>query len=128
MDVFVSKIGVPKKFRNGRIYGGNSFNTTNQYEQSEQLTATRHFETGRIKYETLDPRTITIPFEESFDNIPTISELKVYRMVLKYGIWIVQDVLHHFDSEEWYTLDGFTVVIDDSEDMEDVILNYNFTE
>jgi hypothetical protein len=127
-DVFVSEIGVPKKARNGKIFSGNSFAVTNQFQtSSEGGGGQRHFETGRIVYETGDSRSITVPFTESFDNTPVLSEFKIYRMVFRYGYWSIHDVVHHFDSEAWYDLDEFSVIIDDTEDMEGVILNYNFT-
>lgn len=129
-DVFISELGVPRKYRNGKIYSGNSFNVTNQYQtSSEGGVGQRHIETGRVVYTVTDSRTITIPFVESFNTTPVLVELKVYRVEpLISGKWVIQDVLYYLDKDSFSDEDGFEIFIDDSESMEGVILNYNFTE
>ena len=45
------------------------------------------------------------------------------------GKWIMQDVLHYFDDDEdWSLTIGFSLFIDNSEDLEGVIIDYCFTE
>ena len=128
-DIFVSEVAVPKRYRNGKTYGGNSFNTTNSFEVSNIGGGQRHVETGRIEYETGDSRTITIPFVDAFERIPVLVEIKIYRIVpISGGRYVLQDVLYYLDTDTFSSLTGFELFIDDSEDMGGVILNYNFTE
>jgi len=128
-DIFVREIGVPRQYRNGKTYGGNSFNTTNSFEVSEIGGGGRHIETGRIEYETGDSRTITIEFIDAFERIPVLVSLEIYRIVpLGAGGWTFQDVLKKLNAATFSSETGFEIVIDDSEDMEGVIMNYNFTE
>ena len=128
-DIFVSQTAVPKRYRNGKIYGCNSFDSTNFFEVSEIGGGGRHVETGRIEYETGDSRTIAIPFVEDFERIPVLVEIKIYRIVsIGGGKYVLQDVLYYLDTNTFSSLIGFELFIDDSEDMEGVILNYNFTE
>lgn len=128
MNVFVSQNGVPRTFRNKRIYGGNSFNTSNIYETNEAVNR-RHTEAARLTYETGDSRDIVVTFVENFTTIPVLQGLKIYRIVvLVSGKWVLQDVLHYLDQDSFSDETGFELFIDDSEDMEGVILNYSFTE
>ena len=128
-DIFVSQTAVPKRYRNGKIYGGNSFDSTNFFEVSEIGGGGRHIETGRIEYETGDSRTITIPFVDAFERVPVLVEIKIYRIFpIGGGKYVLQDVLYYLDTDTFSDETGFELFIDDSEDMGGVILNYNFTE
>ncbi len=123
-NIYVSELGVPKRYRNGKIYGGNSFNTTGAYESSNAETTPRHVETGRIEYVTGDSKTITITFIEAFEKVPVMVQLKVMRIVAN----VFQDVLFYLNSATFSSETGFEIFIDASEDINGVILNYNFTE
>jgi hypothetical protein len=128
-DIFVSEVAVPKRYRNGKIYGGNSFDSTNFFEMSNFGGGQRHVETGRIEYENGDSRTITIPFVKAFERIPVLVSLEIYRIApLGAGGWTFQDVLIKLNAATFSSETGFEFIVDDSEDMEGVILNYNFTE
>ena len=39
---------------------------------------------------------------------------------------IKQDVLYYYDEETWLTIYGFELFIDDSEDLDGVIIEYEF--
>lgn len=127
-NVYINTLGVPRKFRNGRIYGGNSFNVTNQSQGG--ASAQKHFENGRIT--DITSNTVVVYFTEPFTIKPTLVQLKVYRMVENIpisGKFVMQDVLHYFDDDEdWVILTGFSLFIDSSEDLTGVIIDYCFTE
>ena len=128
-DIFISEIAVPKRYRNGKTYGGHSFRSTNSFEVSEVGGGQRHVETGRIEYETGDSRTITIEFIDAFERIPVLVSLEIYRIApLGAGGWTFQDVLIKLNAATFSSETGFEFIVDDSEDMGGVILNYNFTE
>lgn len=127
-NVYVENIGVPKKYRNKRIYGGNSFDSTNPRQSSDKYI--KHWEHGKLV--DLASKTVIVYFNTEFTNSPVPINLKVYRMVENIpiaGKWIKQDVLHYFDDDEdWYVKTGFSLFIDESEDLEGVIIEYCFTE
>jgi len=125
-NVFISNIEAPRKFRNGRIYGGNSFNTTNQYQES-QVGQTIHRELGTIT--DLDAVLVEVVFGEDFTKTPIgMANLKVYRMAEMGGGYNCQDVLHTFPTDEPVSVSGFTLNIHSSEELEGIIIEYNFTE
>lgn len=127
-NVYVSNIAVPRTARNKRIYGGNSFVSQNQ-QTSGGGVAAKHFEHGKLT--GLTSRTVVAYFTTPFTAIPVTINLKVYRFVENIpvaGKWVMQDVLHYFDDEEWVVSAGFSLFIDDSEDLTGVIIEYCFTE
>ena len=122
-NIYVNTIGVPRKPRNKRIYGGNSFVVTNASSSNE--TAVKHFEIATLN--NLDSKNVEITFTEEFDYTPTIIEFKVYRMFeFATDKWIEKDVLKYHDSENWYDKSGFSLVIDSSESLTGVIIRYGF--
>jgi len=128
-NVYVNTLGVPRKARNGRIYSGVSFNSTNA-NQSGSSAATKHFENGKLT--GLTSNTVVVSFAEPFTTKPTLVQLKIYRMVENIpiaGKFVMQDVLHYFDDDEdWVITTGFSLFIDSSEDLNGVIIDYCFTE
>lgn len=126
-NIYVSSNGTPRVARNKKIYAGKSFVSSNGYGQS---TPQRHFEAGKII--ELTDRNVIVYFSNEFLNNPILVNLKVFRMVENIpsaGKWIKQDVLHYFDDDEdWYVKTGFSLFIDDSEDLTGVIIEYCFTE
>lgn len=126
-DVFVKNIEVPRTPRNGRIYGGNSFNTTNKYEESQSGGVEIHRELGILT--ELSSALVEVTFGLEFTKIPVgFASLKVYRMVAMGGGYNYQDVLHTFPTIEPVSLTGFTLNIHSSESLTGVIIEYNFTE
>lgn len=127
-NVYVENIGVPRKARNGRIYGANTFDSINPYSSGKQDV--KHWEHGQIKEITDNP--VIVYFTVPFTNTPTLVNLKVFRMVENIptaGKWIKQDVLHYFDDDEdWFIKSGFSLFIDSSEPLTGVIVEYCFTE
>lgn len=125
-NIYVSSNGTPRVARNKKIYAGNSFVSQNGYGAA---TPQRHFEAGKIT--DLTDRAVTIYFASEFAFSPILVNLKVFRMVENIptaGKWIKQDVLHYFDDDDWYVKTGFSLFIDDSEDLTGVIIEYCFTE
>jgi len=126
-NVFVNQISVPKKFRNKRIYGGNSFAVTNAYEQGEAGGAQRHFEAGVIK--DFDGYSTFVFFSEEFINTPIIVQFKLFRIVeIATDVFVNQDVLHNHPTNPWVTESGFIFDIDSEESLDGVELHYCFTE
>jgi hypothetical protein len=126
-DVFVKNIEVPRIPRNKRIYGGNSFNTTNKFEESQVGGQTIHRELGIIT--ELESALVEVSFGEDFTKTPVgLASLKVYRIVAIGGGYNWQDVLHTFPIDEPVSVSGFTLNIHSSEDLPGVIVEYNFTE
>ncbi len=128
-NVYVNTLGVPRKARNGRIYAGVSFNSTNA-NQSGGGAAAKHFENGKLT--GITSNAVVVSFTEPFTIKPTLVQLKVYRMVENIpiaGKFVMQDVLHYFDDDEdWVVLTGFSFFIDSSEDLNGVIVDFCFTE
>lgn len=126
-NVYVNNLAVPRKARNKRIYSGVTYTQTNGYNLAQQQ---RHIEAGKIT--DLISSTVVVYFTKEFTNKPILVNLKVFRMVENIpsaGKWIKQDVLHYFDDDEdWYVKTGFSLFIDDSEDLTGVIIEYCFTE
>jgi len=124
-NVFVSRLGIPKTFRDGRVYGGNSFDVTNVYE-TNKATDNKHIENGVIDDLVYDN---TIFFESEFINTPIMVQFKLFRMIEQdTNMWVVQDVLNYHTNEDWILNDGFQFTIDPSESLTGVFLHYLFTE
>ena len=124
-NVYVNTLGVPRKARNGRIYSGVSFNSSNVTQSSGGADA-KHFEHGQIT--ELTSRSVVVYFTNKFTAKPFCVTLKVYRYMPTLGKWVKQDVLHYFDdNEDWVVTSGFSLFIDDSEDYDGVIIDYCFT-
>lgn len=128
-NVYINTLGVPRKARNGRIYGGVSFNATNVTQSGGGVTQ-KHFENGKIT--GLTSNTVIAYFTVPFTVKPTMIQLKVYRIVENIptpGKWVTQDVLYYFDDDEdWVVTTGFSLFIDSSEDLNGVVIDYCFTE
>jgi len=119
-NVYVRNIAVPRIYRNKRIYGGNTFDVTNTYNNS-QITPPLHIESGKLtgllNYSNI------INFTSEFQIIPaSVGDLKVYRMFQEQGRWLMQDVLFYHESEK----SSFQFTIDESEDLNGVIVEYVF--
>lgn len=127
-NVYVNNSGVQRIGRNGRVYSGDGFNQNNPFQGGSGTV--KHWEHGSIT--DLEERTVIVEFIQEFNRKPTLINLKVYRMIENIphaGKWIMQDVLHYFDDDEdWSLTIGFSLFIDNSEDLEGVIIDYCFTE
>jgi len=126
-NIYVSKLGVPRKARNKRIYGENSSVYSNSYSSSSGGGSSLHIEKGTI--ENLTSHNVIIYFTEEFDAKPTMVQLKVYRMVeVETDKWIIQDVLFYQAGNDGrpYNQYGIGFVIDSSEDLTGVIIEYMF--
>lgn len=128
-NIYVNRIGVPRKPRNKRNYGGNSFVFSNVTSESSGGggSGARHFEIGTV--ENLATEFVNIFFTEPFDTLPTMLQFKVYRMVeIATNKWVMQDVLWYQSSNDGrpYTTDGIEIVIDTSESLTGVIIEYAF--
>lgn len=133
-NVYVSNIAVPRKARNKRIYGGNSFFSENQTTIGGSGSGQKHFEHGKIT--NVQAYENTIYYTEPFLTVPVgIGNISVYRLVdgttmgLPSGSYIKQDVLWYFPTSTSMTnLDSFTITIDSSESLTGVIIEYLLTE
>ncbi len=124
-NIYVSDIGVPRKPRNKRIYGGNSFVFTNVNSGGGGVA--KHWEVGTI--EDLTSVNVIVYFGEAFSKLPTMVQLKVYRMVeFETNKWLIQDVLFYQASNDGrpYNEYGFGLVIDSNEDLTGIIIEYAF--
>lgn len=73
----------------------------------------------------LASRTVVRDFICRFEEIP-VGTVDVYRFVVTDEGTIKQDVLYYYDEETWLTIYGFELFIDDSEDLDGVIIEYEF--
>lgn len=127
-NVYVNTLGVPRIARNKRIYAGNSFTFTNQSQQSLGGESQRHFEIGRLTDLTL-PLVIVYFTQQFTTSTPTRINLSVYRMVDIGGSrYVYQNVLYYHAALPYVNEYGFGLVIDDSEPLTGVIVEYCFTE
>lgn len=123
-NIYVNIIGVPRKPRNKRIYGGNSFVNTNA-NQSATTEASKHFEIGTLQ--NLTSANVVVYFTEVFTLRPTLLQLKVYRMVqIETNKWVIQDVATDHSTETFYDGTGFSLVIEASESLTGIIIEYAF--
>lgn len=92
----------------------------------EVINYTEHVEKGTL--ENLPSRSVSIAFAKVFDTIPTPTHFKVYRWVdlLGNGYWSKQDVPFHFVNSQPVSVSGFSFLIDDTEDLTGVIVEYKF--
>lgn len=69
----------------------------------------------------------TKTFAAPYLTIPVITVLSVYKMVLiETGKWVRQDVQFYYPVKNWLTVNGFTIVIEASESLAGVIIEYKF--
>lgn len=126
-NIYVNRIGVPRKPRNKRTYGGNSFVFSNVNTSSSAGGESKHFEIGTL--ENLSSHSVIIFFTEPFEFEPTMLQFKVYRMVeIATNKWVMQDVLWYQASNDGrpYNEYGMGIVIDSSESLTGVIIEYAF--
>lgn len=128
-NVYVSSIGVPKRARNKRIYGGVSFQSTNDYTKTAE-SKSKHFEIGKIN--ELTSHNVNVEFTEPFVNQPIgIGNIQVYRLeyIGSLNGYVRTDVLHYFpDGVPILYKTGFSLTIDSSENLLGVTIEYIFTE
>jgi hypothetical protein len=76
----------------------------------------------------LQSKEVTISFLKEFKVKPMLTHLRVYRWsdIVGTGYWKMQDVEWHYTSSQPVSTTGFSLVIDDSEDLEGVIIDYKF--
>lgn len=74
---------------------------------------------------SLSSRDIIVEFETPFDSIPNGDEPMVYRMFEEQpGVWRRRNVLWGFTSSSGVTPTGFSIKIDDSENLTGVVVQY----
>jgi len=76
----------------------------------------------------IEVRAISVTFSKPFSLPPIQTHLRVYRWedLTKNGYWQMQDVEWHYPDANAITSTGFNIVIEDSEDMLGVIVEYEF--
>jgi hypothetical protein len=119
-DVFISNLAVSKVARNRRPYGKSDVFNAVGTSQSTGI----HIESGRIT--GLTSVNVVVYFATQFGNIPT-GWIKVYRMrQVMSGKWKQQDVLYYHASEAFKNEFGFGLVIESTENLTGVIVEYFF--
>ena len=74
----------------------------------------------------LSSRSVTVDFDAAFTSQP-VGDVWVYRMEeVVSGMWRRKDVLWGFSSENQPTTTGFSLAIDESEDLLGIIIQYVF--
>lgn len=123
-DVLVNNISVPRIARNKRIYAGNT-GISKTIKSGGNITSV-HIETARLT--NLTSNLVPVFFAEKFSVTPT-GWIKVYRMrQVQTGKWKQQDVLYYHAAEEFKNEYGFGLVIDPSENLTGVVIEYMFKE
>lgn len=84
-----------------------------------------HTEIGRI--EDLQSHEIEVIFNESFEVIPIGSEPRVYRIdTVAPGKYRRTNIMFYFPEEEWLTNTGFKLTIEGFEELEGIIIEYEY--
>jgi hypothetical protein len=71
--------------------------------------------------------TVNVAFKQPFSTIPA-GLPRLYRMVPDGGVYLMQDVLFSYPSADWLTPTGFSIIIDPSEELEGIVMTYQFIE
>ena len=102
--------------------------SSNQTTSEDTITTTEEEHTEKGTLTNLEEKEITILFSKEYTSIPMPTHLKVYRWadILGNGYWKMQDVEWHFTSSSPISTTGCSLVIDDSEDIDGVIIDYKF--
>lgn len=105
-----------------------SFPGEPKYITYSSLLSDGHFEVGRLT--GLASASVSILFGTSFSAVPSgLANLKVYKFAeITSGKYEAQDVLYYFENSSPVTTDGFDLIIDSSESLTGVIVEYLFTE
>lgn len=72
-------------------------------------------------------RAVNIEFGSPFNEFP-FGWVEVYRMRSTSTGWVKSNVLIKYPSEDWVTVNGFSLTIDPSESLTGVVLKYYFIE
>ena len=91
-------------------------------EDPEITTVTRSY--GRLT--GLSSRNVSVTFTNPLMSSNIIERVDVYRYSEFDGKLTRQDVLHYFNSATWFNQLGFSLVIDDDEDLSGIIISYEF--
>jgi len=128
-NVYVNSIGVPKRARNKRIYGGVSFQSGNDYTKVVESKA-KHFEIGKVV--DITSHAVNIEFTEPFVNQPIgVGNIQVYRLEYADSLngYVRTDVIYYFaNGVPILSKTGFSITIDSSEVLAGIIIEYIFTE
>ena len=84
-----------------------------------------HFETDTI--ENLPSHTVNESFSTPFTIKPKTIMFRVYRMAeVSTGIWRMKNVAYGSTTTNWLTVSGFNIVIDSSESLTGIVIEYYF--
>lgn len=115
-------VTVSRKRIENKYYSGSSFVVTGG------TGVAIHREFGRLLGVTdLSSRTVAVVFSSPF-KIKPFGWVEVYRMTSKNGMWRKVNVLYQHNTEDWLDTAGFELVIDATESLTGVILEYYYTE
>ena len=131
-NIYVNTIGTPRKPRNKKIYGGNSFISNNVTNSG--VGGILHIESGKIF--NIENHDLTVTYKESFDKVPVgVGQIALYRYVdgatvgLPAGSFVKQDALFYFpDFTSMVNPESFRIIIDPNESLLDLILEYIITD
>jgi hypothetical protein len=76
----------------------------------------------------LSSHAVTVEFNEAFSFLPMLTHFAVYRWedILNDGYWKKKNVEWHYASSSPWTTEEFYFIIDDTEDLSGVIVEYKF--
>jgi len=84
-----------------------------------------HYETDKL--ENLITRTITKTFNTPFTGSIKTIMFRVYRMAeVSTGTWRMKNVAYGSTTTNWLTVSGFNIVIDSSESLTGIVIEYYF--
>jgi hypothetical protein len=97
-----------------------------RYPLSEILSSVSISTTKVGKLSDLSSRSVTVVFDTPFASSSIKEHVEVYRYKSEGGVYEREDILYHFASAGWFSTTGFSLVIEDSEDLTGIIVSYEF--